>query len=486
MDAQSPNSIAPSLFIASAIICRILKYLSTMPADSGDTPCSKLPWFIEHASIQGGLMKFTSKRLARVMLLFFSFSALLADGTARSADIESLQRDIQVLQQRLEQLEQKLEETKKRQIAETRAEVIADAEAAEEEQEIEETAGVVIGGALRYNYAYRDFSDTNEAKAGDLEFDIFRVNVDGQYKDVIISAEYRWYSYQDVIHHGYVGYNFNDSWQGQVGVTQVPFGILPYASHNWWFGIPYYVGFEDDYDMGVKTIWKDNGWNLQLGFFKNGEWGNSSKLERYSYDIVSSLQSNEETNQLNARLAYLFDHGSLGSTELGLSSQWGQLYNSVTDDKGEMWAAALHLVGDYGPFNVMLEAVSYDYDPENPVDTSDATIEMGAFGVSSLVAAEGEIYLAGISYDVPVSWGPISKLTFYNDYSILVKNEDYPDSQINTTGVLITAGPLFVYVDYILGRNAQFLGGGSEPFGAAGDSDDDWNSRFNINVGYYF
>jgi hypothetical protein len=31
-----------------------------------------------------------------------------------------------------------------------------------------------------------------------------------------------------------------------------------------------------------------------------------------------------------------------------------------------------------------------------------------------------------------------------------------------------------------------FLGGGSEAFGAATDSDNDWNARFNINVGYYF
>lgn len=349
-----------------------------------------------------------------------------------------------------------------------------------------EESGVDIGGAVRFTYAYRDFSDTSEARGGDLEFDIFRLNVDGEISDVLISAEYRWYSYMNVIHHGWVGYNFTDTLQAQAGVTQVPFGLLPYASHNWWFGIPYYVGLEDDYDMGIKTIWDLAPWNLQLAFFKNGDWGDSSKLERYSYDIVSNEQSNEETNQFNARLTYTLDHGDLGNTEFGLSGQWGQLYNSETDDHGNHWAGAAHINGTYGPVNLMLEVISYDHDPENPEGVGDETIEMGAFGVSSLVASSAEIYVANISYGVPVDWGPISKLTFYNDYSFMSKDEDLNDSHINTTGCLITAGPLYTYVDLILGKNAQFLNGGTNPFGPADDSDDDWNTRFNINVGFYF
>jgi hypothetical protein len=346
--------------------------------------------------------------------------------------------------------------------------------------------GVKIGGALRFTYALKDFSDSSKTKFGDIGFDIFRLNVDGTYKKVSISAEFRFYSYQDVIHHGWVGYNFGDHWQGQLGVTKVPFGLLPYASHNWWFGIPYYVGLEDDYDMGAKAVWDRDDWNLQLAFFKNAEWGDATNLKRYSFDVVSDNQSNEETNQFNVRLARVFHHGSAGSTEIGLSGAVGQLYNSATDDTGEHWAAAVHLNGTYGPFNVMVEAISYNYDPENPAGVSDNTIEMGAFAGASPVASEANIYVAGVSDDVPVSWGPISKLTFYDDYSLMEKNEDYPESQINTLGCLITAGPLYIYVDLILGKNALYLDGGTDPFGPATGSDDDWHTRFNINVGYYF
>jgi hypothetical protein len=341
---------------------------------------------------------------------------------------------------------------------------------------------------LRFNYALRSFDDSSEARGGDMEFDIFRIDVNGSYKDVLISAQYRWYSYQDVIHHGWVGYNFTDAWQAQMGVTQVPFGILPYASHNWWFGVPYYLGFEDDYDMGIKTIYDKQPWNLQMAFFKNEEYGDPSKLERYSFDVVTAgAQQNEETNQGNLRLAYTISHGEESSTELGVSGQWGQLYNSDEDSMGDRWAAAAHLNANLGRWNLMLEAVRYEFNPDNPAGVDDDQVLIGAFASSALTAAEGTIGVANIAYSLPVDWGPISNLTFYNDYSILIKDEDdFDDSQINTTGCLITAGPLFTYIDLIVGRNALFLGAGSEPYGAATDSDDDWHTRFNINVGYYF
>jgi hypothetical protein len=412
-----------------------------------------------------------------VFLLGIPTSYSLCD----AADTDRIQQDLKKLQQQVQDLREELEQTKKQQSEKGQGQDI--------KQDVSKSHdGVKIGGALRFNYAYKDFSDSSEDKYGDMVFDIFRLNVDGQYDNVLISAEYRWYGYMDVIHHGWVGYQFNENWQGQLGITRVPFGLLPYASHNWWFAIPYYIGFEDDYDLGAKTIWDRDDWNLQLAFFKNAEWGSPSTSNRYSFDVVTGgSQQNEETNQFNARLAYVFDHGALGKSEVGVSGQYGQLYNATTTDTGDMWAAAVHLNGNYGPFNVMLEALSYKYNPKNPVGVSDDTIQLGAFGGTSLVASEAQIYLAGLSYDVPVSWGPVSKLTFYDDYSIMTKEPaGFPDSQINTIGCLVSAGPLYVYVDYIMGKNAQYLGGGTNPWAEASNPEGDWNDRFNINVGYYF
>jgi len=410
-----------------------------------------------------------------------------APGT-EAEQIEQLKQQVEELEEQVQQMQKDIQTYQAPRPAAVEEGV---PEKPKVEVEVEEPR-LDIGGALRFNYALRSVEEDSKARGGDLEFDIFRIDVDGRYKDLLLSAQYRWYSYMDVIHHGWVGYDFSDRWQIQAGVTQVPFGLLPYASHSFWFGVPYYIGLEDDYDMGVKTVYFSEPWDLQLGFFKNGEWGNPSRLERYSYDVVKDSanfpgQDNEETNQVNARLAYMFDHGGVGATEVGLSGQYGRLYNSTTDDNGDHWAGAVHLNGFYGPFNLMLQAARYAYNPENPTGVGDDQILMGAFAAAAPVASEGTVYVANVAYGLPVKWGPISKLTFYNDYSILVKDEDdFKDSQINTLGCLVTAGPVFTYIDFILGKNAQFLGGGSEAFGAAGDSDDDWNARFNINVGYYF
>jgi hypothetical protein len=344
-----------------------------------------------------------------------------------------------------------------------------------------------IGGAFRFNYRNTDYNDVGKAKGGDMTFDIFRLDVKGQHNDLILDVQYRWYSYMDVIHHGWVGYNFNENWQGQLGVTQVPFGLLPYASHNWWFSLAYYVGLEDDYDMGFKTVYKKGPFDLQMAFFKNDEWGNSAKLERYSFDVVrSGDQQNEETNQLNARFAYTLKHAEKYSTELGVSGQWGQLYNRTTDSNGSHWAAAAHINGNYGPFNLMLQAAKYKYDPDNPSGVSDRTVQMGAFAADYAVASEAMVYIAGLAYTVPVSWGPITSLQFYNDYSHIAKDESgFEDSQLNTLGFLISANPVYIYVDWVYGKNAIWVGGPGNSM-AEGDPDADWHSLFNINVGYYF
>lgn len=441
------------------------------------------------------------KWLMLLGVLMFVLFIQPAAGRAGGEDVESLREEIRALKSqiealeplkaRLEDMEKRLAETEKTQ--ETMKTQVDDASLLEKMQTVRdemEEKGVKIGGALRFNYRYddaNDYSTANRDKGGDMSFDIFRFDVNAELNDLILSAQYRWYSYMDVIHHAWIGYNITDAWQGQLGITQVPFGILPYASHNWWFGLPYYVGLEDDYDMGLKSIHDFGDVNLQWAFFKNGEWGNAGKLDRYSFDVVQvGDQANEETNQGNLRLAYLFDHGDWGNTELGVSGEYGQLYNTLTGADGEHWAGALHLNGRYGRWNLMLEAIRYAYSPENPAGVNDKTIRMGAFGASFPVAAEADVYVAGLSYDLPINWGPISTLTFYNDYSLIDKKEDsFEDSQLNTLGCLISAGPVYTYIDLIMGKNAIWVGGVNDPM-AQGDPNADWETMLNINFGYYF
>ncbi len=362
--------------------------------------------------------------------------------------------------------------------------------------------GIHVGGAVRFNYFVKSWDEDTRKRLGDIAFDTFRLDLDGQLARVLLSAQYRIYAGYSMLHHGWLGYRFSDATQLQAGVTQVPFGIQPYASHNFFFSIPYYMGFEDDFDLGLKLVHQGGPWNFQVAFFKNSEGhytGQSTASARYSYDVVPVSaanpteaylgvdSANHENNQLNGRVSWTADHGDFGSTEVGLSAQAGQLYNAATKENGWMWAGAAHLNGNYGPFNLKLEAIRYAYDLANPEGEDDRFVMVGAYDAPYKMASRGTLLVAGLSYDVPVQWGPISKLTFYDDFSVLLKSEPgYEDSQQNVLGTMITAGPVYTYVDLAMGKNQPWLG---PDYGSAlgeGNPSAQWETRFNVNVGYYF
>lgn len=417
---------------------------------------------------------------------------------------------IEVLKDRIESLEKSLAETKEQlqsfvemqkkvdQLAADQKQLkkVAVEQASASEKEKEEAAeGIRIGGAVRVNYNFQDWQENDKERFGEFDFDTFRFNLDGEIKDFILSAEYRFYPQDDwhAPHHAWVGYNFTENLQGQIGIHQVPFGLQPYASHNFWFSGAYYVGLEDDYDLGVKFLYNPEPWGLAVAFYKNEELGNAGDAGRYSVDVIDNADGgfagaqsagNEESNQFNLRLTRNFSHGDQGTTELGISGQWGQLYNSVTEDNGDHWAAAVHMNGDYGRWNVQLMYAAYGYNPENPDGFDDDIITMGAYSYSWGAPARGQIGIANIAYSLPVNWGPVDSLTFYSDNTIIEPQDSRFDSiWQNVLGCLVAAGPFYTYVDIISGEDMIFMGGDM-----VGDSDasSGRNTRLNINFGYYF
>jgi len=411
------------------------------------------------------------RRPGTLFALLFSL-AICSDPVAGASGAE-----IEVLKQRVEILERQLQTQQEGSIADKQA---ATRTSAEKEDE----APVKLGGALRFNYFTSDHSDDLKNRYGDTGLDLFRLNVDGEFDKLFLSAEYRFYRYMNTIHHGYVGYQLSDHSEIQGGITRVPFGLLPYGAHNFWFGVPYYLGLADDYDSGIKYRTTRGGWDTQLAFFKNEELGNAGDLDRYSYDpVTTGATANQETNTVNARVAYTFNRDSSCSHEVGLSAQGGQLYNVDTAEDGDHWAVASHLDTHCGRWNVQLQLARYAYNPENPAGISDDTITVGAFADSYEIASRGNLYVANVAYNLPVNWPGIQLLTCYNDFSMLDKQiSGFDNSYINTTGCLINAGPTYTYVDIIRGKNMIYLGDGSLADGGSND----WETRFNINFGIYW
>lgn len=404
----------------------------------------------------------------------------------------TVEQEIALLKAQLAKLEAKIDELEAEQAVAKQSpkqtEITADIALLSQEKTDDD---IKLGGAARFQYSYETYDEDNKDLGGDFDFDVFRVNVDGSIGDVLLSVDYRWYQYMDVVRYAWVGYNFDESSQGRAGVTKVPFGILPYASHSYFFSSNYYLGLEDDYDLGLSYTYQDQEKRFDLAFFKNDELGGldgyvSNRSDRYSYDIVGirlegegifdepSLQA-AETNTLNSRYAHFFQFDDV-TLELGASAQFGQLELDQGLD-GDQLAVALHSMMDYGPWNFKIQATTYEYD----VDGLDIDkVVVGAFSFFDTISAEADSYLANISYNQAVSWGPISNLQFYNDYTLISgKATDLGNTYMNVTGIAVTAGGVFTYIDFVTAKNQPFIGGSMA-------SEESVNHRFNINVGYYY
>lgn len=351
----------------------------------------------------------------------------------------------------------------------------------------EDEDGIHVGGAVRFQYSFEDYDRDNRTRGGDIDLDTFRINLDGSIGNVILSAEWRYYQYMQVIHHAWVGYDFSEAWQLRAGIQQVPFGVRPFNSHNFFFSTAYYVGLEDDYDFGLVADGDLGPIGVQLGFFKNDEQGGidgfvDNRSDRYSYDVVGFRAPGEGTFADPTNPIAESNTGSLratvdvAGTEFGLSGLYGGL-KGPTRSAGDYQAYAAHMNGNYGPVNVMLQVADYEYD----LDSGAERLAVGAYSFFDTIPSEALIYTANFAYNIDMQLGPITAIQLYNDYSLMTeKTPDTEDTQMNVTGFSVVAGGVFAYFDFIVAQNQPFIGGTLE-----GDTDD-WNSRFNINVGYYF
>ncbi|MEX2499432.1 MAG: porin [Wenzhouxiangellaceae bacterium] len=425
----------------------------------------------------------------------------------RDEEIRELQQQIELMQKQLvsmqaQLLEMQAEDPASEVQTDDPATELADSDAQEEQispvvldQRVSNLEAVAddwlgafkFGGAVRLNYSWRDFDEQDKDRFGDFELELFRINADGEIGDVRLSAEWRRYNDFQAIHHAWVGYEFNDQIEARVGISQVPFGILPFASHSFWFGGTYYLGLEDDYDTGVQFVHEPNDdWTFHYAFYKNPEYADDNRFGRYSFDLVTEgEQQNSEINQFNLRGERHLSIGNVGTLDLGASLQGGQIFNSITRNKGERYAIAGHANADLGPWNLQLQGLRYEFEPENPAGVDDNFVQTGAFGFPFLMAARANVYTINVARNFNASIGPITGGTCYNDFTFIdPKVDNGADSIQNVTGCSIVAGGVFAFVDWISGRNMWFAGG--DGIGRSATTAGKWRSRLNVNIGFYF
>jgi len=390
--------------------------------------------------------------------------------------------------------------------------------------------GLKIGGAIRANYYLGDYTvnnNNNSAERGDdgtISLDTFRINMDYERGPWIGKFEYRFYPGYSTnnsdgyhfLHTGWLGYNFENAGQLQVGVNRVPFGPGAYGiSQSWFFDQHYYVGLSDDMDLGFKYTTSHNDWTFDLAYYVSdeGTWtGSTRDSSRYSYDVVDSTgQGYEERNQFNARVIYAAELGEVNA-DFGASAQFGLLDSNGPQGDGEHFALSLHPVFKWNNWTLAPQLTYYNYDIDAYIDTTDDginnptddLIQFGAYDFPTFVATEAWIPAVSLSYYHEINqvdW--VDYVIPYVEYSSIVKSENsFNDSELVAVGAAWGRGGWYVYTEAVFSNGNDFIGndaGYGDPTSGAtnddgvfqsgrfgGNTTDTWETRFNINFGYYF
>lgn len=370
--------------------------------------------------------------------------------------------------------------------------------------------GLKIGGAVRANYYLGDYTEggaehSNRGDDGTISLDTFRINMDYKRGPWLGKFEYRFYpgyagnnsdSYH-FLHTGWLGYDFDNAGQVQVGVNRVPFGPGPYGvSQSWFFDQHYYVGLSDDMDLGVKYTTEKGNWTFDLAYYYSdeGSWVGenfSSDSVRYSYDVVDETGDGyEERNQFNARAIYATEIGEV-SVDLGASAQFGLLESNGPQDDGDHYALSFHPVFKWNNWTFAPQLTYYEYNIDGylPGDPNGDLIQFGAYDFPTTVATEAWVAAASLSYYYEVNqveW--LDYVIPFVEYSSIIKEESsFNDSEFITAGAAWARGGWYIYTEAGFSNGNDFIGnenGFNSRFGA--NPNDDWQTRFNVNLGYYF
>ncbi len=420
--------------------------------------------------------------------------------TAEENTVEQLQSRLKALQAELESTQAALAKAEQeKQLSNAKLEELSRAEPTLEPDNKIRFGHLKVGGAIRANYAIGDYPETGGASrsfddGGNYALDTFRINLDYENGPYLGKLEYRWYNGYNFLHTGWLGYQFDENRQIQVGVNRVPFGPGPYGiSQSWFFDQHYYLGLSDDMDLGVKYHQSTDNWDWDVAYYVSDEGsytGSSHQSARYSYDVVNeSGDGYEERNQFNLRGIRHFQHGEVG-TDLGFSLQYSQLKSRGSQDDGHHYALSGHMLNKWQAFTLATQLTYYrfDVDRNQPLGTN-KLVQMGAYDFPSTTAAEAWLPAISLSYRYDTDQLPwLDYVMPYVEYSVLLKQEhDFNDSALATVGAAWASGNWYIYTDLSASNGNEFIGG-DDPFGdrLGANQNDDWQTRFNINFGYYF
>jgi hypothetical protein len=332
-----------------------------------------------------------------------------------------------------------------------------------------------------YNYA----NWTSGKSKASLKFDSFRIWAQTDLNSTIFAGvQYRFYESWRTPTYMYLGWHVNKKNTLKLGQIWAPFGFA-YQPYDDWGNLTFYVGLQDDYDMGLT--WQGNFglFTFYAGFFKNQQLS-ATNVQRYDADVFPGdatqynliNKRNREVNQFNL-MGEFNPKGKNWDILVGGGVMFGQLYNEDTDKYGTRFATEGHLGFNLGNYHLRLQDTWYNYTQKLP---DDATQDMKDFlNVSSWnfayeIPASANVFTASTKYDFIGE-----KLSAYANYSYLSGGTTETASQLLTGGVSTVWRLIQVYGEVHYGVNDPQMSGNASGYGRDAGS---YDVGFQVRVYY--
>lgn|GEM_PF-2146548 len=318
-------------------------------------------------------------------------------------------------------------------------------------------------GALWFNYSMQLWQPTTVDKYANFEFSQLHIAFDASWHGFSVMAELRIFSSLLLIRQAWLQYAWKDN-AIQVGQIHVPWGREPFSSESWWFSLGWYTTFGEDYAYGLKYIKDNENYRVDLAYVVRDNFGLLEETSRWSADLTpEGEQQNREFSSFAGRGIYKLHHRDDLLTELGLSGQVGLLNNAATDGRGYRWALAATYTGNYDGWAPLVQVTRYEFRPDNPalidgVAVDDRVVRLSQLGAFRDLAAKAFLFNFNLAKTIEFNRKILKALVPYLNYSWLLKDEDaFANSQLITPGIQVRMGPVWIWFDMLMGKNATFL-----------------------------
>lgn len=349
-----------------------------------------------------------------------------------------------------------------------------------------------INGSARLNYQDKDFQQPS--KDDKIQFTLAQLLLGYDSPKFFGNADIRCYQYDTlcdltVLTYAYAGYKINETDHLTVGLQPVPFGPARFWESSFYGSLNNTMGLQDIHNLGLKYhVEPHSGTKFDLAYFvaDGGNYhGLTKDSARYTANFVDHDQSDQdvlnEKHMWVAKASQDFAWDNLKITTGG-SYWYSQIENKTqnTDGNRQAW----NVFGQFNYLNTGVNLTVGHLDIESKSVTSNGQNVVGSFDAEYMLANKGNYYTAELNHTFKVLDDKLTVMPFMMLSGYLKDQNQFEDSERHIAGAMFGYDNMYLYAEYLWGKNDPFLGGSGEALGR-GDHNK-WNKMFNLTLIYTF